>query len=402
MALVRIVSFFALSAWALVGMCLPAADAAPQPVEIAVGYIRLDEPRLTLSLLDLPADDDGIAGARLGLADNNTTGRFTGQTFTLEDRAVSDRDSAVAALRELEERGVGWVIADLPAELLLPVAEAAAERGTLIFNIGATDDRLRIEECRANLVHVTPSRAMLADALAQYLVWKKWSRWFLVFGSHPQDAAFAEAVRRAAKRFGATIVEERLFEDTGGARRTDSGHVQVQRQLPLFTRSAPRHDVVVVADENEVFGSYMPYRTWDPRPVVGTAGLMPTVWSPAHEQWGAVQLQNRFMEQFGRLMTANDMEGWMAVRMVGEAATRAGTDEIGAITEYLLGDSFELAAFKGQKLTLREWNRQLRQPILLADGRTVVSVSPQEGFLHPASYLDTLGFDRSESRCALN
>jgi ABC transporter substrate binding protein (PQQ-dependent alcohol dehydrogenase system) len=60
------------------------------------------------------------------------------------------------------------------------------------------------------------------------------------------------------------------------------------------------------------------------------------------------------------------------------------------------------AAFKGQRLTLRDWNLQLRQPILLADGRMVVSVSPQEGFLHQVSELDTLGVDRPETKCKLH
>ena len=60
-----------------------------------------------------------------------------------------------------------------------------------------------------------------------------------------------------------------------------------------------------------------------------------------------------------------------------------------------------VAAFKGQKLTLRDWNLQLRQPILLGDGRTIASVSPQEGFLHQVSELDTLGFDRPETKCKL-
>jgi hypothetical protein len=43
----------------------------------------------------------------------------------------------------------------------------------------------------------------------------------------------------------------------------------------------------------------------------------------------------------------------------------------------------------------------LRQPILLFDGRNTVSVSPQEGFLHPDTTLDTLGVDRPETKCKL-
>jgi ABC transporter substrate binding protein (PQQ-dependent alcohol dehydrogenase system) len=50
---------------------------------------------------------------------------------------------------------------------------------------------------------------------------------------------------------------------------------------------------------------------------------------------------------------------------------------------------------------LRRWNQQLRQPILLGDGRMIVSVSPQEGFLHQTSELDTLGFDQPETKCKL-
>ena len=122
---------------------------------------------------------------------------------------------------------------------------------------------------------------MLADGLAQYLIWKKWRRWLLVVGSHPEDKLLGEAYRRAAKKFGAKIVEERVFEDTGGGRRSDTGSVQVQRQMPVFTQNAPEYDVLVAADESEVFAGYLPYRTWDARPVVGSAGLWPTSWDPS-------------------------------------------------------------------------------------------------------------------------
>ena len=159
--------------------------------------------------------------------------------------------------------------------------------------------------------------------------------------------------------------------------------------------------MLLVADESEVFGAYMPYHAWDARPVAGSAGLVPTPWSPSHEAWGAVQLQGRFADTFDRPMRAEDMLAWMAVRMVGEAATRTGSSDPQAVRDYLLGPDFELAAFKGEALTIRPWNNQLRQPILLADGKTVVSVSPQEGFLHPTSFLDTLGYDAPESECDL-
>jgi ABC transporter substrate binding protein (PQQ-dependent alcohol dehydrogenase system) len=135
--------------------------------------------------------------------------------------------------------------------------------------------------------------------------------------------------------------------------------------------------------------------------VAGSAGLKPTSWDAAHDQWGAIQLQNRFLKLNSRRMTARDMQAWTAVRMIGEAASRTNSGDATTLLAYLKSPQFEIAAFKGQRLTLRDWNLQLRQPILLADGRMVVSVSPQEGFLHQVSELDTLGIDRPESKCKL-
>ncbi|MFX5933679.1 hypothetical protein ABTE76_18875, partial [Acinetobacter baumannii] len=94
---------------------------------------------------------------------------------------------------------------------------------------------------------------MLTDALAQYLTWKKWRRWVLVTGSHDTDKLLATALRRSAAKFGAKIIGEREFEDTGGARRTDSGLAEVQRQMPVLTQNMGDYDVLVAADESEVF-----------------------------------------------------------------------------------------------------------------------------------------------------
>jgi ABC transporter substrate binding protein (PQQ-dependent alcohol dehydrogenase system) len=375
---------------------------AADPVEIKIGYLSHAGVKPTLSLVLQPADNDGVAGARLAIEDNNTTGRFQNQHFSLDEiRLKGDDDPAQAALA-LAERNVSFIVADLSAEALLKAADAVRDRGTVLFNAGAPDDRLREEDCRADVIHVAPTRSMLADGLAQYLVWKQWKRWLLVLGSHPEDKLFADALRRAAARFGAKIVQERVFEDTGGARHTDSGVTLIQRQIPVFTQQAPSYDVLVAADESEVFASYLPYRTWDARPVAGSAGLVPSSWDAAQDQWGAVQLQNRFLKLNSRRMTALDMQAWTATRMIGEAASRTTSSDPKTLLNFIKGPDFSIAAFKGQRLTLRDWNLQLRQPILLVDGRMVVSVSPQEGFLHQVSELDTLGVDRPETKCKLH
>ena len=374
---------------------------AADSVIVKIGYLSRVERAETISLLEQPASNNGVAGAQLAIEDNNTTGKFLNQSFSLEATRLKDSEDPVAAAMQLADRGVLLTILNLPAGMLLKIADAGRARGLLLFNVGAADDRLRQEDCRLDVIHVAPSHSMLADGLAQYLVWKRWRRWLLAVGSHDADKLYADALRRAAGRFGAKIVQERVFPDTGGARRTDSGLVQIQSQIPLFTQSAPDYDVLVAADESQVFASYLPYRTHDPRPVAGSAGLVPTSWDASLDQWGAIQLQDRFRRLFSRRMTALDMQAWTAVRMIGEAAARLNTADSKNMFDYMKGPDFAVAAFKGRKLTVRDWNLQLRQPILLTDGRVIVSVSPQEGFLHQFSELDTLGIDRPETKCRL-
>ena len=368
---------------------------------VRVGYLRWAERRQTISLLDKPAPDNGLAGARLGISDNNTTGRFLNQHFTLTDLPLNEASDPKAALHAIIGQGIALILTDVSADALLDLAAEAQPSGATLFNIAAPDDALRQASCRGNVIHAAPSRAMLADALAQYLTWKKWTRWVLAFGSHPGDGLLADAYRRAAKRFGARILKELEYKDTGGARQTDSGVVQTQQQMPVFTQGLPDYDVLVTADENQVFAGYLPFRTWDARPVVGSAGLRPVSWSPNSESWGGAQLQDRFIRAAHRLMTPLDMQAWTACRMIGEAASRSGSMDPANIMQDMRSPAFGVGAYKGQKLTLRDWDWQLRQPILLDDGRTVVSISPQPGFLHQSSELDTLGFDRPETECKL-
>ncbi len=380
---------------------LDLAARAQDTLDIKIGYLRRAQHQETISLVQMPPPDNGVAGAQMAAKDNDTTGRFLNQRYFLVDLHLKARDDPAMAVAELARQGIALIVTDLPADDLLKAAEAGKADGILFFNAAATDDRLRQKDCRANIVHTAPSRAMLADGLAQYLVWKKWVRWFLIVGSHERDKLFAAALTRAANRFGAKIVQQREFKDTGGARRTDSGVVQIQQQMPVFTQEAPSYDVLVVADESEVFANNLPYRTWDPRPVAGSAGLVPTSWDASNSLWGGIQMQDRFIAQFKRLMTALDMQAWTAVRMIGEAASRQNSADPKTILDFLKGPELALGAFKGQKLTLRDWDLQLRQPILLTDGRTIVSVSPQQGFLHQFSELDTLGYDRPETQCKL-
>ena len=179
----------------------------------------------------------------------------------------------------------------------------------------------------------------------------RWPRWFLIVGRHPEDALYAAAIRSAAKRFGGKIVGEKQWAFEPGNPHADSGHVSLQAEIPPFTRG-PDHDVLIVADERGEFGEYLPYRTALPRPVAGTQGLVATAWSPVLEQWGALQLQSRFARQAQRRMGLRDYTAWLAVRAVGEAATRTRSDDPQTIRRFMAGPEFRLGGFKGAALQL--------------------------------------------------
>jgi ABC transporter substrate binding protein (PQQ-dependent alcohol dehydrogenase system) len=367
-------------------------------LDVKAAVLRVDRKMpLPISRFDLPVDDLGFAGAILATEDNQTTGAFTDTQYALETRAVPPEE-AEAAMDALIAEGIRVVVVMADGAQLQSLADRAGPE-VLILNATAPDEALRNDGCQANVLHVAPSRAMLTDALIQFLIWKKWTRLFLIHGSHPEDLLLADAYRTSATKFGARIVEEREFADAGGARSTDTGHVQVQRQIPVFTEGAEDHDVIVAADESGIFAAHLPFRTWDPRPVTGSAGLRPVTWDASLEAWGATQFQRRFEKLNRRTMREADYQVWLALRVIGEAVTRTGSADPATLRAYALSDQFELAAFKGQKVTFRPWNGQMRQPILLGDGRVTVSVSPQDGYLHQVSPLDTLGTDAPETTC---
>ncbi|MEW7999525.1 MAG: ABC transporter substrate-binding protein [Candidatus Thiodiazotropha endolucinida] len=378
--------------------CFGIACAADK-LDISIALLGMEqEKHIPLSLLRPVIDDTGQSGAEQGISDNNTTGQFTGQSFQLTSVKVKPEQNPNQAFLELHRQGTRLFLLNLPAARLIEIADMPEAKNSLLFNIGTRDDELRTHECRANLLHTIPSRAMLADALAQYLTWKRWNEWFLVVGRHPQDKAYADALKRAAKRYGHKIVEEKVWTFEPGARRTDSGHTREQEEVNAFTQVGD-YDILIVADERDEFGEFLNYRTYLPRPVGGSHGLSPAAWSGVHEQWGATQFQRRYQEKNGRWMTDRDFSAWVAVRSIGEAATRTAGKQADKLKAFILSDKFNLAAFKGRPVTYRDWNGQLRQPLLITSPRLMISVSPQKGFLHQFSTLDTLGYDRPESKC---
>lgn len=370
-----------------------AAGASANELQVRIGYLAHLPPRGPLLSNVIPEPSDaGRRGAELAIIDSNSTGRFLKQQFELQSAESDQADELLAAAERQHQAGIRLFVVNAPAATLRQLSQRLPD--SLLFNAGSADDGLRREQCLGNVLHTLPSRAMLTDALAQFLAVRKWTRWLLVTGNTEDDIAYADALKRAAKRFGHKIVAEKPWSFDNDQRRS------AQAEMPLFTQ-ASEYDVVLVADERGDFGEYLPYNTWYPRPVAGTQGLTPTAWHKTVETFGAAQLQKRFEALAGRWMNDRDFAAWMAVRSVAAAVTKLRAAEPQAIRTLALSADLPLDGFKGRKLSFRPWNGELRQPIPLVHPRALVSTSPQDGFLHPSNEMDSLGYDRPEVSCDL-
>ena len=368
-----------------------AGQAAEAPLQVLIGYLgyRPDPGPLLSNVIPEPADA-GLRGAELAIIDSNSTGAFLNQRYSLTDATVDSPEALLAAAQKQHEQGLRLFVVNASAASLRQLSAALPD--SLLFNAGSPDDSLRSTACLGNVLHTLPSRAMLADALAQFLVVRKWQKALLIVGPTEDDHAYAAALRRAAKRFGVQLVAEKAWRFDNDQRRT------AQADMPLFTQTA-EYDVVLVADERGDFGEYVPYQTWYPRPVAGTQGLTPTGWHKTVETYGAAQLQKRFEALAGRWMNDRDFAAWMAVRSVASAVSKLRQVDPMSIRQLQISEQLPLDGFKGRKLSYRPWNGQLRQPIPIVQPRALVSTSPQDGFLHPFNEMDSLGYDKPEVTC---
>lgn len=376
---------------------IAATTIAVQAKELDIKFLYLeyrDKRPATLSNLIAVPEDDGMLGMRLGVIDNNTTGKFLKHKYTADEIILKHGDDYKVELDKiLKENKHSFIVANMSSEKLQMLASHPLAKDRLIFNAAARETDLRIDKCYTNLLHTIPSRKMLTDALAQFLVKKRWTKVLLIEGHNPGDKELAEQFRKSAKNFRLKITLDKKWPAGADMRRNAAAEV------PAFTQGA-EYDVVFIADEIKDFGQYVVFHTWLPRPIVGSHGLEPVAWHRVVEQWGAAQLQSRFAKISNRIMYQKDYAAWAAIRTVAEAVTRLQTLEVSHLKDYILGPKIRLAMFKGRSMNYRPWSGQLRQTIpLIHEGGAVVSLAPLEGFLHSRTELDTIGVDKGQSKC---
>jgi ABC transporter substrate binding protein (PQQ-dependent alcohol dehydrogenase system) len=231
---------------------------------------------------------------------------------------------------------------------------------------------------------------MRADAIAQTLVSRKWSKLLLLVGPSPQDQQRAATAQASIKRYGLQVVASKPFKLSTDPRERDLAN-------PLLLAAGSAYDAVWIVDSDGEFARGLPYRTVLPRPVVGDAGLVALAWHAQFERYGAPQVSRRFFKAAKRPMTDRDWAAWMAGKTLLALATAVPKGPNGAWAQALAKTSVD--GSKGVNLSFRAWDGQLRQTMLLTDGQGVIAQAPIEGLLHPTDVLDTLGADAPEKLC---
>jgi ABC transporter substrate binding protein (PQQ-dependent alcohol dehydrogenase system) len=372
-------------------------NAVPEPRRITIGYVALEQDErydATRARLRLANHASGPPApvARAAIDEAAPTASAINVALSLREAVGQSPDELAAAVENWLGEGIGFVVADLPRPALTTLADRFAGKPVMLLNATAPDDALRGPDCRSNVVHVIPSVSMQAHALMQFLVRKRWRNILLLSGPTPEDEQTAIAVTRSAKRFGGNIVAHKRFQLTNDPRQRELGNIS------LLT-TGPDHDVIYLVDKDGEFARDAPYAVNRPRPVVGSAGLTASAWHWAWDSHGARQLNTRFEKALGRLPEAQDWAVWAAVRLVTQAVLRTGSVEFDALMDFILSDRVSLDGYKGAPMSVRAWDQQLRQPMLLATANSIVERAPIPGFMHQTSALDTLGLDAAETPC---
>ncbi len=365
-----------------------------QAATLTIGVIsRADDERLDPKRVELayPGEPGGSlrAGIDVALAESQFELDVAKLTVKVDAVEVKSAEEARAQAARLEKAGAAVAIVDLPSAWTMAAASASR---LVVINAGNPADALREQDCRVNLFHTLPSERMDADALAQYLISRKWQKLLLLTGPTAEDAARLPAVQASIKRYGLKVVAQRPFKLSADPRERDLAN-------PLLLTGNADYDAVWIVDSEHEFARSLPYRTALPRPVVGDGGLLAEAWSARSERFGSPQLSRRFLRANQRTMTGIDWAAWQAAKAVLQAAMASPAAPPAKAMQALTQPDFALDGFKGVRLSFRPWDRQLRQPVLLTDGMGVIASAPVEGILHPKNVLDTLGADAPEKLC---
>ena len=338
----------------------------------------------------LPTDADKATelgrGAALGLDDANALATLFGKRLRLETEVDRGDGQAGRALARAGALAVVGGAGPGGGEALLQ----AAGGGAPVLNVGAPDDRLRNEGCDRRAFHFAPSVSMYVDALAQVLIeQRKLARWALVGDGSPRGGEIEAAARRTVASRGGTVIAEAAAADIVLLAVDDRG---ADAALARAIADGRRPDRIAGVGEA---GLRLPLER--------AAGLWALGWHYELERFSARELNGRFRRRFNAPLAETSWAAWAAVKLAGEAVVRTGAGDGAALVAFM-ESAPPFDGHKGEALTFRKWDHQLRQPLYVIGPRKREEVG---GVVGPYAVLadaggknlDALGTTMAESRC---
>jgi ABC-type branched-subunit amino acid transport system substrate-binding protein len=323
-----------------------------------------------------PLSDSIRHGAEFGQQEADLFAKLFGRRVELLVRSPeTEPDCLAAGLELVRGERVSALIggtSDAAAEALV---KAARQASSLFLNVGALSSRLRGPLLDPRSFHVHPGVATLVDAAGLWLLEQgRGTRWGLVvaesaYGSEV-EAAVASLVASGSSR---VVVRERLaasFDDWPA--------------LLLRLRDAQPEAVLVGLDPEPTRALLAAYPAAelpselacvpsDPHFALradpaSLAGIWPLAWHQGLERYSARELNGRFSRGFQRPLDGAGWAAWAAVKLVVEAAVRAGSLDADALLEFM-ERRLAFDGHKGAALSFRAADRELGQPLYIAKSR---------------------------------
>ena len=387
----------------------------------------------------------GLLGAREGAQEMDYTAHLVGSRMELVEAQAGTSAEAVREAEVLVRQGVFALAGGFDAATALALSQFGAQHRTLFFNVGATDDRLRNEDCSRYTFHIEASDAMYLDAAADWFIRglaflvdenapagvqivqrRPARRWLTVSEDTPSWQARRRRLQVALQQrhWGGRIVGDVVVtsgEDFDGALRAISG---TSPDLVFLLLPAARQ----AAFYGQLERAHLPFEvTGFPEPAAQTraffsallAGAPRTAhgsvrivsYEPTFAAVGGPQLAQRFIERWKQPLDGPAWTSWLAVKILWETFLRAQTTDAPRLVQYLESGRAEFEGYQGVGMTFRPWDHQLRHPIMASrltaatddELRLAEMVGQFPNVLAPgrpaSDVLDQLGDTAQTSRC---
>jgi ABC-type branched-subunit amino acid transport system substrate-binding protein/ABC-type amino acid transport substrate-binding protein len=311
------------------------------------------------------------------------------------------------------------------------LSRIAAERDLVFFNVGASDDALRGEQCRVTTFHVEASASMYADAAIAWYTGQGLDDWYLIHEATESGEELAEHVRArlAGQPSPAKLV---------GASAVEPGQLVYVSEIQAIREAAP--DVVLLqlgAEELHIFYGQLQgqrveavvtavpevraqtreflYRFSRAAPDFATAPR-PALWETSVAEGEAGEINEGYTSRAGDPMEPSAWAAYTAVLFTFEAAAANAAGDAVSLVEFLSDPETSLDLGKGEGVSFRAWDHQLRQPLYmvqvdpdaawgrrlsprLALARAVGVVPEMDTAEDPRQVLDQLGTGPERSEC---